>query len=125
MNGLRNKITELTHLITITQPKIVTIQETKLNSKIKIPDIPDFTTIRKDRTTDGGGGLITYIHHSIQFTEIQTPTIDKLETLITKLETNPPLHISNCYFPLDPSPQTLTITIRPPFSPYCLTLTTI
>ena len=54
------------------KPKIITIQETKLNPKLKTPDILDYSTIRKDRTTDGGGGLITYIHHSINFTEINT-----------------------------------------------------
>ena len=45
ING--NKISELTNLIITTKPKIVTIQETKLNPKLKTPEIPDLA-IRLD-----------------------------------------------------------------------------
>ena len=79
----------------------MTIQETKLNAEIKTPDIPDYATICIDRMTrGGGGGLITYIHHSIHFTEIPTHALNNnIETIVAKLDTNPPLYISNCYVP--------------------------
>ena len=100
INGLRNKTTELNLLVKSTKPEIITVQETKLNSKLKTPDIPNYSSIRKDRTTDGGGGLMTYIHHSITFTEITTPNNNnQIETIVTKLDTTPPLHITNCYIP--------------------------
>ena len=65
--------------------------------------------LRKDRTTDGGGGLLTYIDHTINFTEISSPDLNRTETIITKLDTNPPLHITNCYIP--PRSATLTTDI--------------
>ena len=63
-------MTELTLLTPTEKPKIVTIQETKLNPRLKTPDLLEYTAIRKDRLTDGGGGLITYVHHTLNFTEI-------------------------------------------------------
>ena len=52
INGIRYKMTEHTHLIATTKLEIVTIQETKLNPKLKTPDMPDFSIIQKVRTTD-------------------------------------------------------------------------
>ena len=43
------------------------IQESKLNCNSTSVDIPNFTTVRKDRVQDNGGGLIIYIHKTIQF----------------------------------------------------------
>ena len=43
------------------------IQESKLSSNYKTPSIQNFTTVRKDRRHGQGGGLLTLIHKSINF----------------------------------------------------------
>ena len=43
------------------------IQESKLSSNSKTPSIQNFTTVRKDRRQGQGGGLLTLIHKSINF----------------------------------------------------------
>ena len=66
-NGIKNKLTELTQYLYKHQLKIAVIQESKLNCNSSPPDIPNFTTVRKDRLSDKGGGLIIYIHKTLQF----------------------------------------------------------
>ena len=99
INGIRNRITELALLTTTEKPKTMTIQETKLNPSLKTPDLLDYTAISKDRITVRGGGLITYVHHSLNFTSTNLPNQNQIETIITKIETNPSLHVTNCYIP--------------------------
>ena len=117
INGLRNKTTELNLLVKSTKPEIITVQETKLNSKLKTPDIPNYSSIRKDRTTDGGGGLMTYIHHSITFTEITTPNNNnQIETIVTKLDTTPPFISPIVTFHPEPIQPSSTIKTTLPYS---------
>ena len=66
-NGIRSKLTELIQYLHKHQLKIAVIQESKLNCNSTPPTIPNFTMIRKDRLSDKGGGLIIYIHKTIQF----------------------------------------------------------
>ena len=44
----------------------------KLTSSSNLPAFPNFATVRRDRPTGGGGGLITLVHHSVAFTEVNT-----------------------------------------------------
>ena len=62
INGLKNKLEELKLLIHDTHADIITIQETKLTPKVKIPKVHDFTTVRNDRLHKVGGGLVVYTH---------------------------------------------------------------
>src|SRR3989454_9821469 len=78
-----SKIQELTILAKQLKADIILIQETKLNTKNKTPNITGYSSIRKDRTTEGGG-LMTYIKNDITFTELpsdpnstQTPIENK------------------------------------------------
>ena len=66
-NGLKSKLPELIAYLHEHQLKIAVIQESKLNCNSTSVDIPNFTTVRKDRVQDNGGGLIIYIHKTIQF----------------------------------------------------------
>ena len=43
------------------------IQESKLTLNSRTPNIQNFTTVRKDRDQGQGGGLLTLIHKSINF----------------------------------------------------------
>ena len=43
------------------------IQESKFSSNSKTPSIQNFITLRKDRRQGQGGGLLTLIHKSINF----------------------------------------------------------
>ena len=47
--------------------KVALIQESKLSSNSRTPIIHNFSTVRKDRRQYQGGGLITLIHKSINF----------------------------------------------------------
>ena len=65
-NGIGNKLTELSEFLKRHNVKVVVIQESKLSSNSKTPSIQNFTTVRKDRQGQGGG-LLTLIHKSINF----------------------------------------------------------
>ena len=66
-NGIGNKLTELGEFLKRHNVKVVVIQESKLSSNSKTPSIQNFTTVRKDRRQGQGGGLLTLIHKSINF----------------------------------------------------------
>ena len=63
--SLKNKVTSLNAEILIHQPDIVTIQETWLNHSIPDSDlsIPNFSIIRRDRPSRGGGVAIYISDH--------------------------------------------------------------
>ena len=46
---------------------VAVIQESKLTLKYRTPNSQNFTTVRKKRDQDQGGGLLTLIHKSINF----------------------------------------------------------
>ena len=90
---------------------IALIQETKLLNRHKTPTIKNYTAVRKDRNRHGGG-LITYIHKTIRYTDTTTHT----DTLIapdntTELQSfristghTQYMNIINIYIPPDTSP---------------------
>ena len=69
------------------------IQESKLTLNSRTPSIQNFTTVRKDRDQGQGGGLLTLIHKSINFSRgpfspdtLADPHLEEL-TITAKLET--------------------------------------
>ena len=74
INGIQNKHMELKSLLHKHNIHIATIQETKLTPARLTPKFPGYTTLRLDRPTRGGGGLITLIHKSIPFTNTTAET---------------------------------------------------
>ena len=66
-NGIGNKLTELGEFLKRHNVKVAVIQESKLSSNSKTPSIQNFTTVQKDRRQGQGGGLLTLIHKSINF----------------------------------------------------------
>ena len=73
-NGIRNKIMELRALLHEQHIHIATIQESKLTTTSNTPSFPGYTTLRHDRPTRGGGGLLTLIHKDIPFTNTTAET---------------------------------------------------
>ena len=66
-NGIGNKLTELGECLKRHNVKVDVIQESKLSSDSKTPSIQNLTTVRKDSRQGQGGGLLTLIHRSINF----------------------------------------------------------
>ena len=80
------------------------IQESELSSNSKTPSIQNFTTVRKDRRHGQGGGLLTLIHKSINFSrKPESPeTLVELhleELTITSTLGDTELILTNVYIP--------------------------
>ena len=71
------------------------IQESKLSSNSKTPSIQNFTTVRKDRRQGQGGGLLTLIHKSINFSRKPESPANHRQRLRTK----PSLLVTFKYLP--------------------------
>ena len=103
-NGIGNKLTELGEFLKRHNVKVVVIQESKLSSNSKAPSIQNFTTVRKDRRQVQGGGLLTLIHKSINFSRkpespetLVEPHLEELT--ITATLGDMELIITNVYIP--------------------------
>ena len=103
-NGIGNKLTELGEFLKRHNVKVVVIQESKLSSNSKTPSIQNFTTVRKDRRQGQGGGLLTLIHKSINFSRkpespetLVEPHLEELT--ITAMLGDTELIITNVYIP--------------------------
>jgi hypothetical protein len=96
-NGLKSKYSELVSYLYQHQLKIAVIQESKLSCKSTTIDIPNFATIRKDRTHDNGGGLIIYVHKSLQFQILPDRKPDEHTEYLGILVGD--THIINIYIP--------------------------
>ena len=103
-NGIGNKLSELERFLEKHNVKVAAIQESKLTSKSRNPRIKNFTTVRRDRPQGQGGGLLIFIHKSINFhQQLQSQeTLSDLHleelTISAKLG-NTELIISNIYIP--------------------------
>ena len=80
------------------------LQESKLSSNSKTPSIQNFTTVRKDHRQGQGGGLLTLIHKSINFSRkpespetLVEPHLEELT--ITATLGDMELIITNVYIP--------------------------
>ena len=66
-NGISNKQVEQGEFSERHKVKVAVIQESKLTLNSRTPNIQNFTTLRKDRHQGEGGGLLTFIQKSINF----------------------------------------------------------
>ena len=84
-NGLRNSAVELSDFLVRHGVKVACLQETKLSANVLTPKFPDYTVVRRDRPTGSGGGLVTLIHHLLNYVEITSPINNNfVETIIIK-----------------------------------------
>ncbi|KAH7711067.1 putative reverse transcriptase - house mosquito [Aphelenchoides avenae] len=106
VNGLKNKAKELEALLTERDILVAVLQETKLGPKQKTPKFSNYTIVRKDRTTHGGG-LAILVHHRLVFTErvlVEVPGDAHLEQMAVDVATKSGhLTIVNVYIPPDSS----------------------
>ena len=84
------------------------IQESKLTLNSQTPIILNFTTVRKDRHRGQGGGLLTLIHKSINFSHgpdspdtLADPHLEELT--IRAMLRNTDLIMTNVYIPTESS----------------------
>ena len=103
-NGIGNKQVELGDFLERHKVKVAVIQESKLTLNSRMPNIQNFTTVRKDCDQGQGGGLLTLIHKSINFSRrpdspdtLADPHLEEL-TITVKLG-NTDLIITNVYIP--------------------------
>ena len=95
INGFRSKYLELCNLITEYNPKVIALQETKVEVDVPIK-IKNYNVYRKDRTRHGGGVCIA-VHNSIPSHQLEINT--DLEIICCKImlkDLN--LTICNIYF---------------------------
>ena len=100
-NGIDNKQVELGEFLERHKVKVAVIQESKLTLNSRTPNIQNFTTERKNRHRGQGGGLLTLIHKSINFSRrpdtLEYPHLEELT--ITAMLGNTDLIITNVYIP--------------------------
>ena len=94
-NGIGNKQIELVEFLERHKVKV----ESKLALNSRTPNIQNFTTVRKDRDQGQGGGLLTLIHKSINFSRRPDSPDTHLKECTAKLG-NTYLIITNVYIPL-------------------------
>ena len=106
INGIAGKIDQLSQHLLKHNIMIAAIQETKCTTKSKLPLIPNYSYIRRNRGKDKGGGLMFIIHDSIPFKEVIQPTIistdphlEELTIAVKNDSKKPDLHIRNFYIP--------------------------
>ena len=99
-NGIGSSAAELNHFLSGHNVLVACIQETKLGTNSRLPAFPGYAVVRKDRV-GGGGGLITLVHHSIQFQQLPSPINDNVsEVLIVQIDiADAQLKIANVYIP--------------------------
>ena len=68
-NGIQGKVDDLRDFLYFHRISIAALQETKLLDTSRLPSIPGYTLVNKNRG-GGGGGVAFLIHHSIPFTPI-------------------------------------------------------
>ena len=103
-NGIGNIQVELDEFLERHKVKVAVMQKSKLTLNSRMPNIQNFTTVRKYRHRGQGGGLLTLIHKSINFSRrpdspdtMADPHLEEF-TITAKLG-NTDMIISNVYIP--------------------------
>ena len=73
-NGIGNKLSKLECFLEKHNVKVAAIQESKLTSKSRNPNIKNFTTVRRDRPQGQGGGPKEYSLHVVGLLLLQRST---------------------------------------------------
>lgn len=87
IRGLLNKIDEIKYLLVKYGYKIFHLCETFLTPAISdsLLSIPNYNFIHNDRVGKKGGGVLSYIHSSLNFSILDKPDHLISETLIIKI----------------------------------------
>ena len=98
INKLTTHIDELRIFLAHNEIDILSINETKLNETISDEvNILGYDIVRRDRTTDGGGGVCFYVKKSVNFTVRNDLNMETLENLCLEIQQprSKPFHLSN------------------------------
>ena len=104
-DGIKPKLHELEMRMRELDIDVAIIQETKLKKADRSPTVPGYATIRCDRPGEtAGGGLISYIKHSLTFREDSRRTTadtvtPEVSSFYVKATRHRWLNIVNCYIP--------------------------
>ena len=90
INHLRNKIVDLKQIIRDVEPTVLAIAETKLNdsypnSQFRVDGYYCPSEYRKDRTYNGGGGLLVYIKQGIPSKRLQSFEPQGIESIFFEI----------------------------------------
>ena len=102
-DGINPKIHELTDILSSHEVDIAMIQESKLTAKQQTPVVEGYAAVRSDRQDAKfpGGGLITYVHHSLPFRNIGRAMHGNVEAQSISVLDGPKscLNLINLYIP--------------------------
>ncbi|CAH3180943.1 unnamed protein product, partial [Porites lobata] len=105
INKLITHIDQLRILLAYNEIDILSINETKLNETISDNEvnISGYDIIRRDRITNGGGGVCFYVKSSINFTIRNDLNMDTLENLCLEIQKprSKPFVVATWYRPPD------------------------
>ena len=107
VRGLTSKIDEVKYLLFKHDFKIFCTSETFLGSRNSSAfyDITDYRIVRRDRGFNNGGGLLCYLHKSVNFKVVSTIDCHSVECIILKI------------MPTGSKPFLVSFVYRPPSSP--------
>ena len=78
VNGIQSSAKELSDFLVKQQISVAAIQESKLKKKSKNPVFPGYSSVRKDRPrNDGGGGLLILVEENIDYELLDTSQIEQ------------------------------------------------
>ena len=97
MNGLRARKTELIEHLKEHKPDFVTLNETKVLPKHKVP-IPGYESVRKDRSS-AGGGVAILIKKEIAYSIVYTDDINAEAAAITFKQRDKDIALATVYNP--------------------------
>ena len=99
-NGIRGKLDEITHYMKTKNCHVAALQETFLTAKSNLKCHPDFTLIRKDRMKNKGGGVAFFVHHSLQYRNLDCMVSDEhTEAQGIAIKGDKEVHLYNVYIP--------------------------
>ena len=105
INKLTTHILELRILLAYNEIDIISINETKHDKNIvnNEVDIPGYTIVRRDRTTNGGGGVCFYIRNSVQSTVRNDLTMETIDDFCVEIQkpNSKPFVVATWYRPPD------------------------
>ena len=107
VRGLTSKIDEVKYLLFKHDFKIFCTSETFLGSRNSSAfyDITDYCIVRRDRGFNNGGGLLCYLHKSVDFKVVSTIDCHSVECIILKI------------LPTGSKPFLVSFVYPPPSSP--------
>lgn len=96
--GIHKKRDEFVNLLTDEHIDIACICESHLTCNMSFPNIPNYITIRNDRSTHLGG-LLTIIKDNIKFREIDSINLQLIEYCAIIIQGKTPFFLVNAYLP--------------------------